>query len=162
MAPFLIVAVRPRPSRVRRVAAVVFSWPDAFFRGKNAGRVRPTPVGMFLRTSKAAGAAPRLASWTGVFAWRARPPHPARKRRDAQVFHQEVSRRPPASQEGLASAHPPDLAFPGVTFPPRKKVFNFPIFAKSVTCRVLTRASSCRSRRAPECDRAARHRMSSL
>ncbi|CAH2239401.1 jg22704 [Pararge aegeria aegeria] len=62
---------------------------------------------MFFLASKAAGAAPRLASWSGVFARRARPPLPARKRRGAQVFHQEVSRRPPAPQGGLASAFPP-------------------------------------------------------
>ncbi|CAH2099077.1 unnamed protein product [Euphydryas editha] len=67
---------------------------------------------MFFASSKAAGAAPRLASWSGVFGWRARPPHPARKRRGAQVFHQEVSRRPPAPRGGLASAFPP--------IPPRK------------------------------------------
>lgn len=86
---FLVNVVRAGSARGSHggrppAAAPSFPWPDAFFRGKNAGRVRPTPVGMFLTTSKAAGAAPHLASWCGVFASRARPPHPARKRRDAK------------------------------------------------------------------------------
>lgn len=58
----------------------------------------------------------------------ARAPRPARNRRDAQLYHQEVSRRPPASQGGLVSAF---HAFP--VSAAARKTFPFPYSLNSQT-----------------------------
>ncbi|CAH2060608.1 unnamed protein product, partial [Iphiclides podalirius] len=87
------------PGKAPRRRPAASSLTGGTFPRERRGAHAPAAVGMFFAASKA-GAAPRLASWCGVFAWRARPPHPARKRRDAPLFHQEVSRGPPAPQGG--------------------------------------------------------------